>query len=304
MRWQNLVQQFEFGEIVFLYDSPGSIQGYGQLRCIPALQQLGVQDFTYPVSWHRVGSDMIPLTDYDFRHLEEIDTCKDHLGVITNQGTEQDTTHSIQKIINTYRRREATLVVVADVSDFTSQDDHRPLWQNQYVQKVGPYSRVYSAFESRYKDAGFEFPLTDTKNLFLQDNAILYEIVTGNSVSTTSELFEVLPENPYLPLYSPFIDIFDDESGMGSAPLDSDSERTDLAKWLCHYIEWELEEAKDVAYELNNYVAGEVSAFRQSQRYQHKSIADVRRTLQDLDPDESEIHKHFVTWLREVKQHG
>jgi len=65
-------------------------------------------------------------------------------------------------------------------------------------------------------------PLRDTKNLFVQDNANLYELVEGDPIETTSELFDELTEAPYLPLYKTFSNIFARRNELGVSPLESD----------------------------------------------------------------------------------
>lgn len=278
------------------------------LRSLPAIHYLGFDSFTYPTSWRTLNTggqfqsytDQYDYLEYEYKVLGQIEeeSFEDDLVVITNEYYESETQYSIDHLVSRYSSRPETLLVVTDSPRFTPRGGQRPLYQEQIVERIGSYQRLYDAYASVYEEAGWEFPLLDTKNLFLHDNANLYELVTETSLETTAALFEVLPDAPYLPLYEVFGSIFAREDEYGSVPLDED-DVTGLQRWLRRRVEWDRGTATEIAQQLNKAVREEGRTFDPSYAARSPEVRDAKQVAKNLDPDESSIHKRYRTWLQQ-----
>lgn len=295
-----LLSAVQDADIAFMYD-PRENSRWGLLRGLPAIRYLGVEDFTYPTSWCQFNRGRRHLEfDYDYHVVSnglDIPADNPDFGVITNDHYEHETQYTIKYLINRYTTAENTLFVLTDTKQFKPQGAKRPLYQDPCAENVGTYSDVYDAFETAYEDAGWSLPLTDTKNLFLQDNANIYQYVTSESLSTTVELFDVLSETPYLPLYDPMASVFSRPNEFGTVPLDANEGLPDLARWLRRRIEWDRETARDVATQLNEAVIGEGRTFDPSAVRRDPSIPTARQAGADLKERESAIDQRYAAWL-------
>lgn len=280
------------------------------LRSLPAMTSLGFTTFTYPTSWRTLNTggqfqsytNQYGCLEYEYKVLGQLEDERfdDDLVVITNEYYESETQYSIDHLVSRYSSRPETLVVVTDSKRFTPRGGQRPLYQEQFVDQVGPYQQLYEAHEAVYDDAGWELPLLDTKNLHLHDNANLYELVTGSTLETTEALFERLPEAPYLPLYDTFGEIFAREDEYGSVPLDED-DVVGLQRWLRRRIEWDRGTATEVAEALNRAVSRDGRTFDPSYAVRSPVVRDARQTANSLDEDESSIHKRYHDWLQRIR---
>lgn len=277
------------------------------LRSLPALRYLEFSTFTYPTSWRTLNTggqfqsyeNQFDYLDYDYKVLGELEEAAmdGDLVVHTNSYYETETEHSVSHLVSRYAARDETLVVVTDSPRFTPRGGQRPLYQEQFAERIGTYQRLYEAYEDLYDAAGWSLPLLDTKNLFLHDNANLYEHVSGESVQTAKELFEVLPSAPYLPLYEMFGAVFAREDEFGTIPLDED-DVTGLQRWLRRRIEWDRGTATEVAQLLNREVSKEGQTFDPSYAARSPAVHDARSTAKTIDPDKSSIHMRYRTWLQ------
>jgi hypothetical protein len=294
-------------DVAFIHDPVGNVH-FWKLRAIPALQYLGLSDFTYPTSWRQLKKS----SDYDkggrqyefpdvayhvigdesFEHPPEED-----LSVITTSYYEHQTKYSITKLVDRYTASSGTLVVVSDHRMFEPTEGDRPLRHEQFVNSIGAYERVYKNIEEDYAEKGWRLPLQNTKNLFLQDNANLYELVEGEKVERTQDMFDVLPECPYLPLYHVFCDIFDNPNSQGSGPLETDEKVEALGGWLRRRIEWDRQESVRIARKLNRAVSRDVSTFDYAYAVSDSSKIDAREAAEDLNPDERKIDAKYYNWL-------
>ncbi len=281
------------------------------LRSLPAIRYIGHSAFTYPTSWRTLNTGgqfqsythQYDFLDYDYKVLGQIEEEQygGDLVAITNQYYEVETQYPIDHLVSRYTARPETLVVVTDSRRFTPRGGVRPLYQEQNVERIGAYRHLYREFRKYYEQAGFDLPLTDTMNLFIQDNAILYELLTGETLRTSEELLEELPDAPYLPLYDVFGEIFGREEEFGTEPLDEDGV-TGLVRWLRRRIELDRKTAGDVATQFNRRVSEDGSVFdispaaRGPLREEHQEIAET------LDPNESSIHKRYHGWLQRGEQ--
>jgi hypothetical protein len=277
------------------------------LRSLPAIHYLGFTTYTYPTSWRTLNTggqfqsyrEQYSWPEYDYKVLGQIEeeTFGGDLVVITNEYYESETQYSVDHLVSRYNSHPKTLLVVTDSARFTPRGGQRPLYQEQFVEHLGSYQRLYRAYESVYDEAGWNLPLLDTKNLFLHDNANLYEFVTGIALETTEDLFERLPEAPYLPLYRTLGNIFARKDEFGSVPLDED-DVVGLQRWLRRRVEWDRGTATEVAKWLNNAVQKNGRVFDPSYAARSPEIDEARRVVNEIHPDESSIHKRYHAWLQ------
>ena len=270
------------------------------LRCLPALSYLGFDQFTYPTSWRQLGrGEYYDDLDYTYHWIDGVQeaTTVPDLGVVTNEYYEQRTAHSINYLVNHYTTTDATLVVVTDQPRFTPEGGQRPLYQEQFATHVGSYDRLYEAFAAQYDRADVDLPLADTQNLYLQDNANIYELVTDDQITTTTDLFDVLPDAPYLPLYRVFSQMFSREKDPGTTLLDSDDQIQALARWLRRRIEWGRTTALDVAKALNRAVAEDGRTFDIATVRGKSARKAARDTAKAINSESSPIHVRYSKWL-------
>ena len=293
-------------DVAYIYDPDGSVH-YWKLRALPALSYLGIRNATYPTSWrqlkhtwqHERGGRQYSFPGYDYHVLGGIDLApSEDLCVVTTSYYEQHTQYSINELVDRYTQIDGTLVVIADERRFQPEKGLRPLYQEPFCERIGEYDRLYNAFEDHYTEEGWELPLQDTKNLFLQDNANLYQLVENMSIKSTVKLFDVLPDAPYLPLYRPFSEIFARQNQLGVEPLESEDMVEAFGGWLRRRIEWDKATASKVAHELNRAVSLEGTAFDPSYAKQSPKIGDARRACDELDPDASPIEARYHDWLQ------
>jgi len=289
-------------EVAFIYDEIGD-RGFGMLRCLPVIHYLGVHHFTFPKRWRQLSSPaQYDYLDYEYELLGEIDLRDEMLCAITNQNYETHTEFTIRPLLHRYESSEATFVVIADHHDFDPQEGQRMLRMQPFVYDMGSYRQVYSYFEDHYEEVGVGCPLIDTANLFMQDNANLYRMVTGQQLTRTRELFEVLPDAPYLPLYEAFVQIFSRRREPGASPLDSFAEIEGLGRWLRRRLEWDRQKALEVARSLNRRVDADESTFDSAQRSRHPMMEEATSVARTIDSTESDVHERYMRWLSEVVQ--
>lgn len=295
-----LLSRIQDAAVVYVYD-PIENSRWKLLRGLPALYYMGVEDFTYPTSWCQFGrGDRHFELDYDYHVVSnsmDIPDTYPEFGVVTNGYYEQDTPYTIKYLIDRYTVCDSTLFVLTDDKSFEPQGAKRPLYQDQFVEFVGTYDTVFDTFESAYEDAGWELPLPHTKNLFVQDNANLYEFVTGESVSDSEELFRKLPEEPYLPLYDALSSVFGRSQEYGSVPLDGDEGVSELVRWLRRRVEWDRDTAREIVNELNEAVVEDGSTFDPAAARRAPSVRTARLAAEDLDEEQSRIDQRYAEWL-------
>lgn len=296
----SIERRFDWADVAVVVDEVANSR-WKLLRSLPALYYLGVENFTFPTSWRRLPfGPQFDYLDYRYHVLGGIDVLDEDLCVVTNDHYESQTQYSIRHLVRRFTAAEGTLVVVTNDRHFTPDGGQRPLHQEHFAERVGTFDQIYEAFEEAYRDAGWRLPLVDTKNLFIQDNANLYRLVSGEDLETVEALFEVLPETPYLPLYRVFEDLFARKDELGTAPLDSDDDINELGKWFRRRIEWDRKTANRVARDLNRRVVDDGSTFDPSYAVRHPTMRDARQQAKNLIPDDSAIDSRYHTWLSEV----
>jgi hypothetical protein len=295
-----LLSQTQDAGVGYLWD-PIENSRWHLLRGLPALQYLGISDFTYPTSWCQFNrGKRYTESAYEYHvvsGIPDVPTPEPEFGAITNKYYETETPYTIKHLIDRYTRTDQLLFVLADEKRLTPQGGRRPLYQEPFVDAIGSYESVYNAFAQAYREAGWKFPLSDTKNIYIQDNAILHEFVTGEVVSTTTKLFDRLPEAPFLPLYDAFMPIFGREDELGSSPLGGEDEIVELGRWLRRRIEWDRETAQEVARELNQAVIDEGDVFDRAAARRSPAVGKARDRAQGIDDEASPINQRYADWL-------
>lgn len=270
------------------------------LRVVPALRYLGVTDVTYPTTWRQInGYEQYDYLDLVYRHLSELgptDDYPENLCIVTNGHYETHTAHSVSTVIERYTR-QGSLVVVTDDPQFTPVGGQRPLDQEQFADRIGSYERVFRAFERRYERFGYRLPLSDTQNLFIQDNALLYEFVEDESPRTVVELFEKLPDHPYLPLYDTLAALFSRPEEYGSAPLDSEDALDDVSRWLRRRVEIDRSTAREIVAEYNRQVGMDGKTFDPAHANQMPALKRGQEAADRLTPDASPVDARLHGWL-------
>lgn len=295
-------------EVAFVHDDDGTVHDW-KLRSLPAFQFLGLEEFTYPTRWrqlkqgweHEKGGRQYALPGYGYHVLGGIDLPDGtDLGVITTSYYEEQTQYTISSLVDRYTATEGTLVVVADQRGFQPDRGARPLFQEPFVTHLGSYDRVYRAIEASYNEAGWPLPLRDTKNLFLQDMANLYEFVEGERLTTAAELFDVLEMAPYLPLYRVFGEIFDQPDAHGTGPMATDALIEGLGGWLRRRVEWDRATSSEIARGLNRDVAADASTFDASYAARTPEVAEAATLAEELDSEANCIDAQYYDWLTEA----
>ena len=293
-----LFRRLKSSDVAVVFDEVDNSRWW-MLRSIPIIQYLVADDFTYPTSWRQLdGGKQYEYLDFNYHVLGGIES-EDlpPLGIVTNIHYEKKTQYSIQPLIDRYTSAKAPLVVVIDDTEFTSEGRPRPLAQEQFANRIGSLEDLFDAMERQYEAAGFMLPLRDTRNIFIQDNAILYELVEGTRLNRTTELFDILVDSPYLPLYDVFAKMFSQEDELGAAPLQSEKEVDGLGKWMRRRVELSRSDGLEIARQLNRAVADDVSTFNLSFTKRNVSVAQAWNVAEDLDANASPVHDRFQTWL-------
>lgn len=283
---------------VFIYDSAAT-RSYKQLRALPALAYLGFTVFTYPKSWSQIAdTDLFTLYKHDHTHIDEIQTIENPLCVITNQNYEEHTPDSIGKLRNIQRDSDGRLAILADNKQFQIQGAKRPL-RDQHNVTTRSYQGVFNAFEEHYADGGYIMPLSDTQNLFLQDNAILFQEVTGQSLNSAEELFGEVQTAPYLPLYGSLCRVFNRDESFGASPL-TQGEIDAFADWLRRRIEFDNKTAEKVTETLNKQVLEDQNNFAHATRVDHPTMRKASRYLTKIDSASNSLERRLSEWIKEV----
>jgi len=298
MTFSYLQRLISSASVVFLYDSVGG-SGFGLLRTLPAITYLGFDHFTFPKSWRQLETpEQYDYLNYEFLVLGDDELTGTDLCAITNQNYESHTEYTLAPVVNRYRESDDTLFVVADQRRFDPQGGQRPLFMQQFVECLERYTDVYSRFEDHYDECGYDCPL-DTKNLFMQDNANLYELVEGERIEQKEKLFEIVTDAPYLPLHDVFADMFSREREPGAEPLDSHDEIEGLGKWLRRRIDWERKPALSVVKDLNRAVSDDERVFDHVQKFKHPTVGAAKRAATSLDRETNPIDRRYHAWLTE-----
>jgi len=303
---ETIRRRIDGADVAFIHDPEGNVH-FWKLRSLPLLTYLGVEQATYPTSWrqlkhtyqHDRGGRQYSFPGYGYHVIGGIDLPpSEDLCVVTTSYYEKQTRFTINDLIDRYARGDGTLFVVADERQFQPSGGLRPLYQEPFCSRIGRFDRVYNAFAEHYEETGWNLPLRDTSNLFIQDNANLYELVEGDSLESATVLFEELPEAPYLPLYNTFSEIFARPNEFGVSPLESEDTIEAFGGWLRRRIEWDKGTAADIAHDLNRSVSLEGTTFDPSYAKRSPKLQKARDAVSSLDPNASQIEARYHGWLK------
>lgn len=283
---------------VFIYDSSAT-RSFRQLRALPAMSYLGYEAFTYPKSWSQLaGIETYSLFEHTHSHIDNIDQLNEPTCVITNQNYEEHTPDSIGGLRNIPRADDGRLAICADHKRFQIQGAKRPL-RDQHNVITRSYQEIYDTFEEHYAEGGHTMPLSDTQNLFLQDNAILYQEASDTTVNSSEGLFQAVNEAPYLPLYESLCRVFNRDQSFGSSPLKAE-EITEFAKWIRRRVEWDNKSAERITKMLNKQVLKDSSTFAYATRVDHTTTTEARGAKSRLNPESHSLENRLHHWLEDV----
>ncbi|WP_139246217.1 hypothetical protein [Natrinema hispanicum] len=271
----------------------------GLLRALPAVLYSGFDDVTCPKSWLQLEDpSRHSAYEYSWHLLQDVNELQVDLIAATTQYYEDNLpVYSLQSLVNRYSVSDQRIVVIGDSENFELSGTVRPFREDPVVDRAMNYQEVYAAYEQYYKDYGMELPLQETQNLFLHDNANLYELATGTRLTSVEELIDVLPDAPYLPILGGFSSIFASNSAYGSEPLESTEAIEAFGKWLRRRIELDYNEALSVARTINDYAIDHEQLFDKASRTRMPNINDARTARRELTPEENPIHERYHTWL-------
>lgn len=306
MRWETLNRELQGPGVYFIYDELDRSEKREKLcalRKYPALARLGWDRMTCPKSWQKVDQwsrNQFELEAPEFVHMDDVKIPPERdLAAFSDQYYEDKLPlFSLSSIINSYTRSSARLIVGAESKDFQMSGAIRPLREMGFLKRDLNYRRVYDAFEMRYQELGFQFPVKHSLNVFIQENALLFEEVTGTRISTLIELFEVLPDAPYLPIWRTFTDIFTTDVQQGTRLLDED-QRTEFAKWLRRRVELDYHQGEDFASYFNSLARRNEGLFDSQYRKEMDAMGDARAYLDELQVS-NPVERRLATWLTQA----
>lgn len=307
MDWDTLAYWVKARDVIVCYDAQSSGYGYGLLRTLPAIDHIATTileqpKYTYPLRWRKLGNvKRFGMYPHEWVNSNKIANVSTPYGILTNEYYEHKLPYSVQPVLNKIRQANQTGFLVTDDENIELQPDDRPLADHGHVRDIGEYSEVYEVLKSHYNSLGYPFPLTDTRNLFLQDNAILYNIISpdADEITDVEGLLDVVRFAPYLPLYSALTTIFNRDDSFGAVSLPED-ELKGFRKWIQRRIDRPQSECREFAELLNRYVLNDNTVFTVQSQIEHPSFTSVREFLSSLDAESNPVDRKFAGWLQEV----
>ena len=299
MLWAKFETELEKANFVFIYDDQQNGQIEGILRGLPAISYAGITTVTCPKSWLQIdGSTRHELYEYEWSRLQDIRAPDESIIAATTQYYEDNlAVYSIKTLINRFTSTDHTLCVIADEESFQPSGAVRPFREEPVVDCAWEYSDIYDAYQEHYENYDVQLPIAETKNLFVQDNANMYRLATGDTISSIEELVAVLPNAPYLPFVRGVSSIFSKDDGVGSEPLESNEAIEDLGKWLRRRLELEYREGISIAKSLNDYATSHERLFDPAGRRQMPEMNCAREPRRELAETTNPIHERYHRWF-------
>ena len=306
MKWETLNRALQGSGVYFVYDELNRSEEREKLcalRKYPALLRLGWDRMTCPKSWQKVdqwATNQFELEAPEFIHMDDIEIPpKRDLVAISDQYYEDKLPlFSLSSIINSYTRNSARMVVGAESKDFQINSTIRPLREMDFIKQEFNYRRVYEAFETRYEEFGYQFSVKHSLNVFVQENALLFEEVTGSRINSLLEFFEVLPEAPYLPIWQTLSDIFTTDIQQGTRLLDED-QRIEFAKWIRRRVELNYHQGREITTYLNSLARRKEGLFDPHYRREMAIMDDARSYLDGLEVS-NPVDRRLANWLNQA----
>lgn len=299
MQWRKFESLISTNSVLFISDPQKNGNVEGLLRALPAVLYSGFTNVTCPKSWLQLEDPALHQAyEYEWHRLQDIGAPQFDIVACTTQYYEDTLpVYSLQGLINLYSDSDHRIVVVGDAEGFKLSGTVRPFREDPVVGRSMEYEDVYSAYEKHYDEHGVDLPLKQTQNLFLQDNANLYELATGTRLTSVEGLIEVLPDAPYLPMLDGLSSIFASKTSHGSKPLGSTEAIEAFGKWLRRRIELGYNEAISLARTINDYAIDHEQLFDRASRSRMPKINDARTVRRELIPEENPIHTRYNRWL-------
>lgn len=303
MDWDAFQRTIADTNLFFVYDERDrDREKLCALRKLPALARLGFEKVTHPKSWRKL--DQWSINQFEFEGPPYIlrDDIPEQptfdLVAISEQYYEDEyPVYTLGRVIKQFTRTDQRLIIATDDASFQPAGARRPLDESPVIDETFDYKTIFDAYATRYKKAGLSFPLRDTRNLFLQDNAIVYELVTGETLDTVHDVFHRLPDAPYLPIWNTMTNIFTTDATQGTRLLDQETQEG-LAKWLRRRIEFDYQTGQNIAGDLNSLARRRERLFNPHRRHRRPKMEDARETAAELDIDDATLQSRYTTWLR------
>ncbi len=306
MKWETLNRSLQEPGVYFVYDELNRSKKREKLcalRKYPVLLRLGWDRMTCPKSWQKVdqwATNQFELEAPEFVHMDDVEIPpKRDLAAISDQYYEDKLPlFSLSSIINSYTRSNARMVIGAESKNFQMNGTIRPLREMDFLEGELNYRQVYEAFENKYKTIGYRFPIKHSMNVFIQENALLFEEVSGKQIRSLPKFFEILPEAPYLPIWRTLSDIFTTEVQQGTRLFDED-QRIEFAKWLRRRVELDYHQGREIANYFNGLVRRREGLF--NPHYRRDMIAmDAARSYLEAMEVSNPIDKQIAVWLNQA----
>lgn len=305
MKWSKLHRKYSDADVYFVYDELNQDrEKLCALRKLPALLRLGAAQTTYPKSWRKL--DQWSTKQYEFETppyvlLDDIPfEPNENLIAISDQYYEDNLPiYTLSRVMNRYVDSEAKLVIGSGNRDFEPHGAKRPLEESPFVGATHSYHDIYDAFFQRSKDVGYPYPLKYTKNVFVQENAALYVLVSGEDITTLEEFFYNLPDAPYLPIWKTFSQMFTQDRRKGALVLDGNL-REGLRKWLRRRVEVEYTEADELSRNFNALARRQERLFDPAHRAKMQQMESAAQTLTTFpDKADDKYVERLKSWLQE-----
>jgi hypothetical protein len=229
------------------------------------------------------------MDDIDFPPMNDI-------AAITSQYYEdQHPQFSLTPIVNAYTQSSARIILGAEAENYQMNGTVRPLREMDFLEVDFDYREIYDAFEDRCEQAGYHYPLSHCRNIFVQENALLFEEVSGQRVRSIEDFFDRLPDAPYLPIWRTLSEMFSIGVDQGTRLLDQ-NERDGLAKWLRRRVELDYHQGQAIATSLNDLARRRERLFDHHSRRELPGMDDAQSYANTMDA-ESELETRLEGWL-------
>jgi hypothetical protein len=94
----------------------------------------------------------------------------------------------------------SSFCLIVDTLSYRFRGELRPLREEEWVYPIN-YQILYEKTSKWFAEKGYAFPLIDSRAVFFQIEALRYEIVTGEKITSIFSFFQSLPKAPYLQLW-------------------------------------------------------------------------------------------------------
>lgn len=173
----------------------------GMLRALPLIKRLGYKRFTFVYKWHKLS---FPLTPYEYVQAPK-DISGNQLVCITSQRIETRS-YSIKDILHIVRsQRIGNFNLVVDRKDFVVRGWLRPLAALRHI--LYEYKNLSRDYQLKVFGKNFKPMLRETENVFFQEIAWIYHLITGKYVKKMEKLFVFDEETCLLPSWDILINL-------------------------------------------------------------------------------------------------